>query len=118
MNQAVVSFNAGELSPQIDARSDVDKYNSGCRTLQNMIPRIYGPARRRPGFKYIDDAYSHTVTSRLIPFEYSDSISYIIEFSDQICKFYYDGAVLQSGGIDVTLATPYLPAISDKRRCP
>ena len=110
MRFPIVSFNAGELSPQIDARSDVDKYSSGLRVLENMIPRIYGSAERRPGFKYIDDVYDHDVVSRLVEFEYSNTVAYVIEFSNLKCKFYTDGGVLQSGGVDVTLTTTYLEA--------
>jgi len=52
-NVPIISFNAGELSPQIDARIDVEKYGSGCRHLENMIPLIYGGVERRPGTKFI-----------------------------------------------------------------
>lgn len=52
-NIPILSFNAGELSPKIDARSDVEKYSSGCRDMDNMLPLIYGAAERRPGTKYI-----------------------------------------------------------------
>lgn len=52
-NVSKISFNAGELSPKIDARNDTEKYQSGCRHLENMIPRIYGPAVRRPGLRFI-----------------------------------------------------------------
>ena len=53
MNIAIVSFSGGEMTLQIDARSDVEKYASGCRTLENFIPRIYGGVERRPGTKFI-----------------------------------------------------------------
>ena len=55
-NIPIISFNSGELTPQIDARSDVDKYSNGCRHLENMLPRIYGSAERRPGTQFIYDA--------------------------------------------------------------
>lgn len=55
-NIAIVSFNAGELTPLIDARSDVDKYKSGCRKLENFFPRIYGVAERRPGTRFIKES--------------------------------------------------------------
>jgi len=55
-NMPIVSFNAGELSPQIDERSDVEKYGSGCRRLEGKIPRIYGSAERRPGTKFVHDS--------------------------------------------------------------
>jgi hypothetical protein len=44
IRNAIRSFNAGELTPQVDARSDVQKFAAGCRVLDNMIPRIYGSA--------------------------------------------------------------------------
>lgn len=52
-DKALVSFNAGELSPLLDSRSDLDKAASGCRVLENMIVESYGAARRRPGTQFI-----------------------------------------------------------------
>jgi hypothetical protein len=53
MNIPILSFNKGEISPQCDARSDVESYNSACRHLENMTPRIYGSAERRPGLRFV-----------------------------------------------------------------
>ena len=47
------NFNAGEISPKIDARSDITKYFSGCRTLENFIPLVEGGAMRAPGTKFV-----------------------------------------------------------------
>lgn len=88
----ILSFNAGELSPQIDARIDVDKYSSGCRDLERFIPRVYGSAERTPGTKYIGDAKNSDLTVRMEPFIYSDSIAYGCEFGEDYIRFYYDGA--------------------------
>jgi hypothetical protein len=87
MNQPILSFNAGELSPLIDARSDVEKYASGCRHLEGFYPRIYGAAERRQGTRYVSTQYDDTVqTIRLIPFIYSSTISYSLEFGDQYIR--------------------------------
>lgn len=108
MNYPIISFNAGELSPLIDARSDVDKYKFGCRTLENMIPRIYGPAERRPGTKYKDPV---TGLARIWPFIYSNTIAYLLLFEDKKVYFYYNGAqVLSGAGGRLTVVTPYLAA--------
>jgi len=56
MNIPIINFNSGELSPLIDARSDIEKYSAGCRKLENFIPRIYGIIERRPGTKFIKAA--------------------------------------------------------------
>lgn len=52
-NLPIVTFNAGELSPKVDARSDTEKYRAGCRKLDNLIPRIYGSVEKRPGVRYV-----------------------------------------------------------------
>ena len=52
-NIAVVNLNGGEYSPKIDVRSDTEKYVSGCRRLENMIPRVFGSVQKRPGTKLI-----------------------------------------------------------------
>lgn len=50
---AVVNFNSGEVTPDIDARKDIEKYTGACRRLENMIPDVYGNATRRPGTELI-----------------------------------------------------------------
>ncbi len=57
MNKEIVSFNSGEMAPDTDARDDIEKYASGCRHMNNMIPRIYGPAERRPGTAFVAKNY-------------------------------------------------------------
>jgi len=47
------SFNAGELSPLMDARVDEAKYGFSCRIMENFVPKIYGGAFRRPGTMYL-----------------------------------------------------------------
>jgi hypothetical protein len=110
-NFPVLSFNSGELSPQIDARSDVEKYQAGCRILENMIPRIYGGAVRRPGTKYISLLNKQDSPGRVIPFIYSNEIAYVVLLEDQEMRFFYDGGVvLDAIGREFELQTDYLAA--------
>lgn len=103
-NIPILSFNAGELSPQIDARSDVDKYGRGCRHLENMIPRIYGGAERRPGTYYYLESYNSTATIRKIPFIYSSTVAYVLEFGNLYIRALYDGVEID------TIVSPYVTA--------
>ena len=45
----IQAFNAGELSENMAARTDQDKYRGGCKVLLNAIPVAQGPARNRAG---------------------------------------------------------------------
>jgi len=105
MNYPVISLNAGKLTPLIDTRSDIEKYSSGCRILDNMIPLVYGPVERRPGTKYIAECQDSSVVSRMVSFIYSDTLAYEIEFSNLIINVYYNGSAVDAG-----IVTPYLEA--------
>jgi hypothetical protein len=52
-NISITTFNAGELSPKIEERADIEKYSSGCRHLENLIPVVYGCVERRPGTYFV-----------------------------------------------------------------
>ena len=110
-NIPLISFNTGEVSPKIDARSDVEKYSSSCRRLENMFGLQYGPAERRPGFKFIKAAKNSPEKIRMIAFIFSAEIAYMCEFGDQYIRFYFDGAELQDAiGNHVEIASPYAVA--------
>ncbi len=52
-NIGIINLNSGEFTAKIDARSDIEKYVSGCRKLENMIPLIFGGVEKRPGTEFI-----------------------------------------------------------------
>lgn len=116
MNDAIFNFNAGELSPKIDTRIDVEKYRAGCRRLENMIPTKYGGAEKRPGFEFVYDGTaapnSQTTTKvRTIPFIYSKSVAYMIEAGTRYFRFYFGDSILEDEDTnEVWVATPYLEA--------
>ena len=106
------AFNAGELSRQLDGRTDLAKYASGCRVLENFIPRAYGGVERRSGTEHVAAAKSAAVKGRLMGFEVSPTVSYVLEFGDQVLRFYRNGAQITSGSPAAAyeVATPYLEA--------
>jgi hypothetical protein len=55
-NIGIIRFNSCEATPLIDVRNDIEKYAGLCRKLENFFPRIYGPAERRPGTRFIKAA--------------------------------------------------------------
>jgi hypothetical protein len=103
----LVSFNAGELSPLLDARVDVEKYGKGCRVLQNAIIETYGAVRRRPGLRFVAQAKHANRKCRLLEFLFSTSTSFIIEAGHEYMRFFKDRAQVLSSGTPYEIATPY-----------
>lgn len=106
----LVSFNAGELSPLLDARVDIEKYSNGCRQLQNAIIETYGAARRRPGLQFIAEAADSTGPVRLIEFQFSTTTTFILELSEELIRFYSNGAPVLDGGTPYEVVTPWAGA--------
>jgi len=98
----ISSFNAGELSPKLDIRIDLEKYFSGCRTLENMIPLVEGATSRAPGTYFVLETKDSSLQSRLIPFEFSTIQSYVIEAGDKYFRFYKDDGQIR-GADDYTM---------------
>jgi hypothetical protein len=81
------SFNAGEVSPRLYGRTDIRKYYSGCRELENMFVRTLGPVEKRPGTYYIGTAADE---ARVISFTRSTTTGYVLEFSNGSIRFFKD----------------------------
>lgn len=82
------NFTAGELSPQLDARVDLDRYASGCATMENFRPLPWGGATFRPGTLFKQEVKYSERATRLIPFNYSTTQSFILEFGHLYIRFY------------------------------
>jgi hypothetical protein len=116
------NFTAGELSPRLEGRVDLAKYVNGCKTLENMIAQKHGPASRRGGFYFSAEVKDSTKKTRILPFEFSATQAYILEFGDEYVRFYKNYGQIQSGPFDEVfaaefnvgaayeIATPYLEA--------
>lgn len=87
-NPFTPSFNAGELTPRLAARTDFSKYPAGLETCVNMIPLAEGGLMRRPGSRYIADEKSASVKGRVKRFEFSTTQAYILELGEKIMRFY------------------------------
>lgn len=105
------SFNAGELSPLLKGRPSLDKFKNGCETMENFIPQIQGPARKRPGTRFVAEVKDSADVTRLLPFEYSTTQAYVLEFGDSYVRFYLDGGVVESSpGVPYEITSPYTSA--------
>lgn len=104
------AFNAGELSPLLYGRVDVDKYKNGLSTSINCIPLVQGGLTRRPGFKYGWPTKA-SGQARLIPFIYSITQAYHLEFGDLYLRIHKDQSVVTNTAQNITGITKANPGV-------
>lgn len=107
---AVVAFNAGELSPQMDARIDLEqKYPLGCHIAHNFLLLKQGPAQFRSGTAYAAATKAAANRVYLQRFEFSQTQAFILEFGDKYVRFYtLHGILLITGVAAWNNATAYV----------
>lgn len=81
------NFTAGELSPRLDGRTDIAKYDNGCEVLENFVIHPQGGAARRPGTKFIGEVKDSSKEHRLLPFQFNVEQTYAVEMGDQTARF-------------------------------
>ena len=105
---SVPSFTAGELSPRMEGRTDFQKYYSAGTIINNFVVQPHGPVTRRPGSVFVSEVKNSAHNTRLIPFSFSTTQTYILEFGDQYIRFYKDSGQITSGGSAYEISSPYL----------
>lgn len=103
------TFNAGELSPLIDGRTDQEKYFAGCKRLRNFIPTVQGPASRRGGTRYLGATKSN-LRAWFMPFEFNQAQSYVLELTELKMRFWVNRGQLLSAGVPYEITTPWSAA--------
>lgn len=112
------SFNAGEFSPRMRGRTDISKYQSAADTLKNFIVTIEGTAVRRSGTRFVSEVSESSDSTRLVPFIYSTTQAYVLEFGAGYFRVYRNEALVVYGelwtptdpglvGTPLVVSTPY-----------
>jgi hypothetical protein len=106
---ALAAFNAGEWSPQMEGRVDVEKYPIAAHIGQNVISLKQGPATSRPGTAYVQPVKNSANKTWLRRFEFSETQAFVLEFGNQYIRFYTNhGPLLSTGNPAYNGATAYV----------
>lgn len=104
------AFHSGEWAPALNARVDLLKYHSAAALMRNYFVDYRGGASSRPGTKYVLQARQATLTVRLIPFQLTPTIGYVLEFGDGYIRFHFQGATILEPALNITGITQASPA--------
>ncbi len=112
---AVLAFNGGIFSPELEGRTDLTKYGSACRIMQNFVPRIAGAARKRSGTRFVNEVKTSANVTRLVSFEFGTTQAYVLEFGNLYMRVYRNGGIILVGAGPTVfeLVTPYTTAQID-----
>jgi hypothetical protein len=102
MKQHVIknNFSAGELSPTLYTRTDIQQYGNGAKKLLNVIPLVEGGIRKRPGTFFVN-LYENAV--RLIPFVVNSDKAFMLILKPLAIDIYNP----RTNAVVATVTTPY-----------
>lgn len=88
------SFAAGEITPELFGRVDLDQFQTGLALCRNFITLPHGPAMNRAGTTYVLEVLDSTKRVRVIPFSFSVTQTMVLEFGNGYIRFHTNGATL------------------------
>lgn len=104
----IQSFNAGELSPWLHARTAFAKYPFGLAQCENLIPIIEGAVTRRAGTRYIAEVKDSSKETILKGFVFSTIQAYMLEIGEGYIRFFrHQGQIVVSGVSAWVVTTVY-----------
>ncbi len=108
------SFAAGELSPSLFGRIDLDKYKQGCSTLRNFFVNYQGGVSTRAGLMYIGTCLQTATGNhppRDIPFQFSINQGYVLEFGDYYMRIKFEGSYITEAPQAISAITKANPGV-------
>lgn len=111
LNLIQTNMTAGELSPRMFGRVDVARYANGVALMENAYPVIHGGGKRRSGGRFVTFAKFDSKRARLIPYVYSQTEAYILEFGEGYFRVYKNSAQLTHPTNAITGITQANPAV-------
>lgn len=107
----ILGFTAGELTPWLATRYDLQAYQRGAARISNFIVQPYGGIRRRNGAAFVAESGAGAEDAvKLCPFSYSENDALMLEFFPGGMRVYREGAMLTAGGEPYVLEVPWRSA--------
>ncbi|MEO1110669.1 MAG: hypothetical protein AAFX90_22430, partial [Pseudomonadota bacterium] len=105
--QLQATFSRGELDPELIYRTDLEFFRSGLAECENFVTLKRGGLRRRGGTKFLGELKDSNAQGWLIPFEFGNGQTYMLEFGDYFFRVYTSAG--RVGTVEV--ATPYAQSV-------
>lgn len=102
------SFTRGELSPRLDARTQLEQYSIGLKAAKNAIIHQEGGISNRMGLEFCGEAKDSSKITRLMKFVFNSEQTYMLEFGHHYIRYIRNGGyIIDANDNIVETATPY-----------
>lgn len=107
------AFVAGEISPDLFGRSDLEKYDLALARATNWFVDYHGGISTRQGFRFVDMIQNDDLIVRLFPFRFAPSVdsTYGILFGGTYIRFIQDGSYVYEAAKNITGITQANPGV-------
>lgn len=105
------TFSGGEMGARLQSRWDTAKYRTGLRFARNVLLDLGGGFYNRSGFAFVGPVYDSETAVRLIPFQFSLTQGYALEFGDHYMRVVANGGLVLEPEVEVTNITQASPAV-------
>ena len=95
----------------MEGRTDFAKYFNGATNIENFVVLPHGPITRRPGTYFVSEIKTSSAKTRLIPFTFSTTQTYVLEFGNNYIRFFKDSGQITEGNKNISAITKANPAV-------
>ena len=90
------SFSAGEISPKLLGRGDLDVYDQALALARNFRVTLTGALETRPGSRFVETLQADTRRVRMFGFDFGTDLhnTYVLLFGNNYIRFVQDGVLL------------------------
>jgi hypothetical protein len=104
----ITNFSQGEVDEAFWGRVEMSQYFNSCRIAQNGIVLTLGGFAKRPGTYFVSNSKNNGKV-RLVPFKFSITQEYILEFGNNYIRFYMNDGQIQEAYAAWVTTTAYIP---------
>ena len=105
------NFTAGEITPRLYGRVDIDRYRNAAKTLENVVILPQGGVGRRDGLSFVAPAKHADKKAVLIPYVFNEDQAYVLEVGDAYIRvFKTDATQVMAGAVPYEVQTSYAEA--------
>lgn len=97
------NFTSGEITPLLEGRPDINRFNQGVLEARNFAVRPQGGLFRRQGTEFVGTLADSVNGGRLIKFEFSDTQAYILEFTNTQMRIWKDGLLVVGSAVGTAI---------------